>query len=789
MRTAAAISACALAALVACSSTTPPASSGQLNGVSGITATSAGDRDLLFVANAGGDELRALNICTASVDGGQRDPNDPCPLAEDYQFVAGPIRLFADSIQTNDRPVRLAGARLSFNGGNTGAVLVAGAENALRVVDAKNIVDQEDRGATAVDAGIIPLAAPATDVVAANQLDGGYEIPAASVFAFAVTSKSATAPAQLVVLSVHADPVTGAIQLSAADIVGSCSLDPVQPRRIALVPGRDDVVYIADGAGDGAVRVNRADVPAGAAAATACPFTRLSAGGRPLRSLAVSPAFTEQTTFSVAKAIPHPAGDFLVVAADDSPLCRIADPLSSANCGGILILRTDTFAVVSQPTVGILDPVVTPMEPLVPRQAFNSVDLGSLPRDVAFLQPFAGVTPFVNGVGSSCLDSSRRNSTTEPCSELIVGGNTNANKGTTPFDLLAVVSTSDGGSYFVDVVNRRFVDDLRDLPGATLIPAPTVDLAGLLTPAAPSTELHPATLTPVAVADTAHPPPPGITIDGWLNPGVTRRSRWRAVFHSPLSGLERRGGSLTASGTGTYNFTVSPAGLLRYTTAPLLQLSPGDAVALIFTSDPASRCPDLASETTPLRIELPIVSITDSVLELGPVPDTATAAGFHPAASCFASPVGAVAEVRVANGDGGRPWLVYENQEIRGRARNGEVFVGHEPRTDYPGFCSTASSCGLSYSASQPPIDIGVAFIIAGDDPPLQSVLSFGTNSDGFPTTVRDSSLVAGLAGSVFVYRNAKVPNLVFTSVTGGNGLLQSNPLLLNSFGGIVSYR
>lgn len=770
--------ACACAALAACSSTQVPVPTGQLNGVSGITATSGGDRDLLFLANAGGNELRALNICTAS-DGGQRDQNDPCPLAEDFQFVPAPIRLFPNSIQTNDRPVRLAGARLSYSGGNTGAVLVAGAENALRVVDAKNIVDQEDRGALSTDAGIIPLVAPASDVVAANQLDGGFEVGAPSVFAFAVTVKSATAPAQLVVLNVHANPASGAVQLSATDIVGSCSLDPVQPRRIALVPGRDDIVYIADGAGDGAVKVNRADVPAGAAAATACPFTRLSAGGRPLRSLAASPAFTEQPTGG-ATVVRHPAGAFLIVAADDSPLCHIVDPLSSAGCGGVLMLRTDTGTVVAQPTLGILDSTATPMEPLVAQLLLNQVDVPSFPLDVAFLQPYTDS-------GSGCTNPAVMRDGTEPCSQLIVGGNANAKAGGgTPFDLLALVSTTDGGSYFIDVVNRRFVSDLRDQPSLTSLAIAPSASQSMLSPS--SADPSAATLTTVLSSDKATPN--GVTIDGWLNPGVTRRSRWRAVFHSPLNGLERRGGALTASGTGTYRFTVAATDLLRYATAPLLQLSPGDAVALIFIADPTSRCPDLASET-PLRIELPIVSITSSVLELAPVPDTATTPGFHPAANCFsASPVAAVAEVRAANGGGGRPWLVFENQALRGRARKGEIFIGREPRSDYPGACSTAGACGLFYTAMErPPVDIGAAFIIGGNDPLVQSVLSFTTSSASFPTSVRDATLTGGLAESVFVYRNLKTQSLIFSSVTGSNGLLQANPLLLNVAGGIVTYR
>src|SRR5207237_4538660 len=129
------------AALLAsgCSSTTAPTPIGEFTSPTGITSTSAGDRDLVFIANTARDGLRALQLCkTALLADGGVDPADTCPAKEHIQFIPGPIRVFAATIETENRPVRLAGARLIWTGaaadaGNLGVALAVGADDTMRV--------------------------------------------------------------------------------------------------------------------------------------------------------------------------------------------------------------------------------------------------------------------------------------------------------------------------------------------------------------------------------------------------------------------------------------------------------------------------------------------------------------------------------------------------------------------------------------------------------------------------------------------------------------------------------
>ena len=88
------LAAAAVAALAACSNTTTPVATGEFAAPSGLAVTSGGDRDLLFIANEGHDNLRALQLCTSDggtfADGGK----DTCPPQENLQFVPAPIRVF-----------------------------------------------------------------------------------------------------------------------------------------------------------------------------------------------------------------------------------------------------------------------------------------------------------------------------------------------------------------------------------------------------------------------------------------------------------------------------------------------------------------------------------------------------------------------------------------------------------------------------------------------------------------------------------------------------------------------
>ena len=56
--------------------------------------------------------------------------------------------------------------------------------------------------------------------------------------------------------------------------------------------------------------------------------------------------------------------------------------------------------------------------------------------------------------------------------------------------------------------------------------------------------------------------PPTLTVDSLsFQSGVTNSTIWRAVWHAPIRGIDRRGGILTHTTNGTLLFTSSPANL------------------------------------------------------------------------------------------------------------------------------------------------------------------------------------------------------------------------------------
>ena len=756
----------------ACGSNALPPAGGQFLGPSGLAAASAGDRDVLFIASAGGDELKALSLCTTPLlDGGIADPASTCPAKEDFQFVAAPIRVLPASIETANRPVRVAGARLTqANKPNNGAAVVAGAESALRIVDAKNVIDAMNRTAPARPVLRVPLDAPAVDVIAANPVVKGRQVGAPDVLLFAATHRSGATPAQLLVL----DLTTGADgAVLAPTIVRRCALDPVSPRKLAIVPGTNlagavttsggnDSVYVADGAGDGVVQIATASIPAAGGALQPCTIVRrLSTGGRPVRSLALSPVYFRPDADASKPPATFPAGEFLAVAAEDGPLCRV-DPTTSVGCGGILILRTSDGAVVPNPAFDIHDATSagsTPMEPLLVPGAVRDLDF--------LVPPQPGASKRPDGVPCSA-----------PCTTIVEGQGTLS--AALQFNLALAANSTDGAVYFVDVFARRFLSDNRETNtlATGFLPQPSLDQGQVLSPPALTTDKDPVHLVP-APKDTDFP---SHILDWWFTAGVTHKGRWRVIFHAAIPGLERRGGTVTLSPSGTLLFKSAPADLARWKTASLLQLSPGDFVSFaIFTAGGGTSgvCSDLAGETI-LRVELPIVSITGDTIELAQLPDTATTKGFHPdPATCF--PFGAVAEVRTGNGAGGRPWLVVEGSDVRGRAKKDEQFVAHAPRFDYP----------LYYTDPSKPLeDIAAAFTIAGNEPTRAgTVLSFSTNSGQAQTAARDSALILGIADSIFVYNSPKVTNLIFDTVNGSDAVLQADPANLNAKGGLLTYR
>jgi len=810
-----------LAALAAaCGNTVTTISSGQFAAPVGLAATSAGDRDLLFVANSGKDGLIALQLCNHALDdAGNIQAGDTCDTNENLQFIPGPIRVFPGTIETAPRTIRVAGARLTLpdggvpDGGANGEALTVGADNTLQVVDARALVDAEHGGAPPFivvgggDGGV-GLGGQGVDVVAVNALDPATDLEVAtpSVRVFAVTVQ----PAQLVAMTATLD-ASGLAQNPTVD--AACSLDPVIPRRIAAVPGDPSAVYIADGAGDGVVRVDTAGIAGGA-----CPMTRISAGGRTTRSVAVSPpwyASVDQTK--------HPAGEILAMVVDP-PV--VSTPQRPQDPGGVLFARasdgslfpvppfswdsvsaTDsngqaTTCTASVPDGGTEDRACEPMQPLQPT---------GIPREVAFLRSLNADT--------SC--------TLLPCTPLNYGVTAGL------FDLIAAVSSTDGSTSFIDVLNRRF-------PDSTLVALPANGT--LLTPAAagisPSTQgsLN-GTLVPnwVTLSPGDDPNGPLLKVDTTTvnAAGITHTAIWRAIYHSPIIGLDRRAGTLSQNADGTMTFVAPPADLAVWMSDPAVQLGPGDVIALGFWISADPNCQELVatqnanSGTEVSSYELPILSISGDTVIVGSVPGTVDLTG-----ACGS--VSAVAEFRIA---GSKPWLVYNAATVVGRVAAGQTFVAKETRWDYPfascddpdyqesqlvglpdggvdtvpippvcngSSCTTApnganQTCGTGcvpcYDKDHPPVlgnEQSFTFTIDDLGAAIQPTSGFTWQmSNGqAPLSYSDLNVANGYATAILGYSSPRNQSFVFTSITGANEILQADPAVLRSdISGIQGYQ
>ena len=799
-----------LASFGACSSNPLNISQNDFIAPSGLAITSARDRDLLFIASTGGDQLRALTICTTPTAddgggfGGYVYPNT-CPANEDFHFVPGPIRVFSGGIETADRPTRLAGVRLCLGDGGDcsdggtglhgGAVLVAGATvddhpagvdggataAELRIVDSSNIVDAANKVAAAVSPGHLALDAPPIDVVAADR-------PGSTVPAWVVTQATSSQPAELVGFQIAESP-TGAPVVSLKAQWTKCSLS-ITPRRLALVPGADfttpgvtNYLYVADGspdAGQSALEIDVATIPPWVAGVgPPCTIHRpivamlpipdgdggfIDGGVLPFRALALNPEVPGYVDAGTRLA----AGQEMIGITVD---------------GLVTFVRMDLGITAPIPPFGLNDLVDGG-----PPQAMEPLRTPGLAREVAFLLP-----PAVDRCTAKTATS------TDGCTVVTVG-DTSVN--ITPiqqtFPLVAVASTSEGGSYFLHGIDRRLINNHRDSTLASPLGIlPTIEgTANLAPPPSPGQPI-PSLTFPAAQNDASG----GCCVAGkeqigWLNSGVTVSATWQATLHSAIPGLERRGGVLTQpGGAGTpIHFETSPADLNLYQASPALRLAAGDAVAFsTFTALGGSNpdggpvnavCPDL-SNFLAFSLELPIVAIpTASGIDLNPAGvstlDHRNAIGFAPAASCF--PVAVTAEVRVA---GDHPWLVREGTRLKGRAQTNTLFVGYEKRFDYP----------LDYLQAKyrtPTQDIAVAFTILGPEPVLSgTALSFVTRSGESPTGVSDATAnTTAFAGAIISYTSPKVTNLVFTAITGANTVLQFDPsLLFGAANGAISYR
>src|SRR5207302_971665 len=162
---------------------------------------------------------------------------------------------------------------------------------------------------------------------------------------------------------------------------------------------------------------------------------------------------------------------------------------------------------------------------------------------------------------------------------------------------------------------------------------------------------------------------------------------------------------------------------------------------------------------------------------------------------------GGVAEVRAA---GTRPWVVLEGRPgdleaarltVNGRVAEGGKFLVHQQRFDYPR--STYDPGDPISVPPRPPQaasvnDVAFSFQLSGPIPVIPGTGFGWTVGSGYlSVSYSDSTATAGLATVVYPYSSRRLPNLVFTSLTGSNEVLQADPSVLLSLvtAGVVLYR
>jgi hypothetical protein len=829
-----ALLAAAALTLAACGSNTANIGSGQFISPTGLTVAKGADRDVIFVAGTGRNGLRALQVCEQIDNSGNITANCDSNL----QFVPGPIRVFPANVETNNRPLRLAGVRLTQNGpppdagfslggtfpaalpdaGDLSAVLVVGADETMRVVDTQNLLDSvnaplllADGGTFAQQPQAVSLGAVAADVVADNPIlvhdqDAGAPTTIDEdtvkggdvVSAFVATVANGTTPPQLLRFDVTLDPNNRLRPVVKPN--GSCTLDGVVPTRLAIAPQENpnpnvdacpagggpgtpgciavptDDIFVGDAKGDGVVRVARASLTA---AGGTCAMTRVSAGGRSVKSLALSPQWYEDTTVVVDGGINtptfrvHPAGEILMLNLEPSATTVAG---TTPDPGGILFVNMCTYDS-NHDCQGFDGGTIAPIPPFrfdgtdtaLRAGSDGGVNVGPEPMEPIF--PLAGlpseVTFLLPPTGASCQP---------PCSPVYVGAPSN-----TPvqnFPLVASLSNSDGATYFIDVINRRFINaNFYNLETSTVALEPLLNLVPTFSPA--SVDLNGPFFNfenPDDGAGGIHP------ITGWFTPGVTHTSNWRATWHSTFPTLEQRGGTVTHSGTGTLFFD-SPGDFSVIQNDPVLHFGVGDAVSFAtyrLTSDTSATCQSLVTNEgqQPLRFESTIVSIGP-----GTTPGTTRLELEVPATANFnsgaCSSFGAVAEFHTA---GDKPWLVFNNFTVVQRIANGDVFVGHERRFDYPyDYNFRFISPALNFPPTRATND-SVAFHISGDDPTIPgSQFNFSVFSQNAPVFYADIAFPSGLATGLVSFSNGIYRNMLFTAVTGNDSVIMAVPEILST--------
>ena len=825
MRLALAIALSALGAgivvVAACSSTPVVTTGATFSAPYSLAMTWGPDRDLLFIANASGDDLTAMSICTqvasaasptGFVSGSTGFPvANTCPEREDQELLPGPIRVFPGSITAGSRPSRLAGVRLlTASKAPLGAVLVAGlvtgadagvrTDPLVRLIDANNILAASQRTPpTKVKLPFdVPLPNPAVDVVAS-------EIPGQHVPAF-VVSQAPGAPAVLTSFDVSSQDSGPVMQPLAR-----CTLDLVATR-LALVPGTDDQlannggpahVYVADGTpdgvvggkGDGAVEVSVPDMPPfDAATFPPCPVVRrLPASdptdpvrvARPLRSIALNPAFfqvksRDNDPAQVPPIVGRGGSILLGVTLGSTALCGVPG-VASCGEGSVVIVQTNpggTSRVAPAPPLDFFNfpagsPATAPLHPL------------SAAREVTFLRPVPGCP---NGA-NACVDITAGLSTALTQLQIQLG---------------AVASTDDGGTVLINVIDRRFVDDLRDhlrnnlpdanaalppaLSSATFFPTPPV---GVEAPQLAFPNVIPAPAGDLFTSTGLPHPCPDVNTPGCLNKGVTTQLRWLVIWHGVMPGLESVAGTLHRDApTSDVRLELPSKDLTPWITSPRLALQAGDLVHVRGVANPSALCPELG--LLPANQDLLIKAVEPHALVLDPAgrtlaPPLSSIPAFNFPPSC--GPVGVAVEVRTGSPAAGE-WLIEAGTDVRGRVNQNALFVSKAQRFDNP----------ITVAAPRPQMDIEVAFAPIGALPTVSGQeFLFSTSRGTQPTTIKETLVFAeGPVGDVLAYQSAHFsapqfgilsPNILFTALTGNNALVRSSPANLGSESALVVYR
>src|SRR5207237_3267196 len=153
---------------------------------------------------------------------------------------------------------------------------------------------------------------------------------------------------------------------------GHCTLGPVVPMKLAVVPGSDAQVYVADGAGDGVVAIQASSVTS---VGGPCVMDRISAGGRSVRSIALSPPWYDQDGAGAPRT--RVAGELLLMVLE--PLAAVPSG-QTPDPGGLLIAGTG---------LGLVPKGIVPIPPFDLAEAGEPMRPLNLPTDAGLFNEVA----------------------------------------------------------------------------------------------------------------------------------------------------------------------------------------------------------------------------------------------------------------------------------------------------------------------------------------------------------------------------------------------------------------